>query len=136
MYISFIINQFDFRVFCAQNSERKRETSHMYRFPYRSFTVSLLVLSLLVLSLFQFFYSYHQQIKCVSRLVSSAQAGISYLANFIPVANVELPSESKTSWWIPSAVKVIALLNAANNLAVLPVVDYKEFYNQAIDHTG
>ena len=37
-------------------------------------------------------------------------------------------------WWIPTAIKVLALMNAANNLSVPPVIDYAEFYNVSLDH--
>ncbi|XP_013421867.1 probable E3 ubiquitin-protein ligase HECTD2 [Lingula anatina] len=46
----------------------------------------------------------------------------------------DLPPMSKCTWWIPSATKVLALLNAANNVQVPPLVKYTEFYNTTIDH--
>ncbi|XP_035825923.1 probable E3 ubiquitin-protein ligase HECTD2 isoform X2 [Aplysia californica] len=46
----------------------------------------------------------------------------------------DLPPLSKCSWWIPSATKVLALFNAANNLMLPPIVTYTEFYNSTLDH--
>ena len=37
-------------------------------------------------------------------------------------------------WWIPTAIKVLALMNAANNLSIPPLIDYTEFYNVSLDH--
>ena len=37
-------------------------------------------------------------------------------------------------WWIPTAIKVLALMNAANNLSSPSVIDYTEFYNVSLDH--
>ncbi|XP_065882885.1 probable E3 ubiquitin-protein ligase HECTD2 isoform X2 [Dysidea avara] len=47
----------------------------------------------------------------------------------------ELPPPMKCTWWIPSATKVLALLNAANSLHHPPLISYTEFYNTALDHT-
>ncbi|XP_043912584.1 probable E3 ubiquitin-protein ligase HECTD2 [Protopterus annectens] len=46
----------------------------------------------------------------------------------------ELPPMAKCSWWIPSAVRILALLNAANSLSSPPVIAYTEFYNSTLDH--
>ena len=45
-----------------------------------------------------------------------------------PPADKSLPPLSKSRWWIPTATKVLALINAANNIAP-PTLDYTEFYN-------
>ena len=45
-----------------------------------------------------------------------------------PPADKSLPPLSKSRWWIPTATKVLALINAANNI-VPPTLDYTEFYN-------
>ena len=37
-------------------------------------------------------------------------------------------------WWIPTAIKVLALMNAANNLAAPHIIDYTEFNNVSLDH--
>ncbi|XP_041922095.1 probable E3 ubiquitin-protein ligase HECTD2 isoform X1 [Alosa sapidissima] len=46
----------------------------------------------------------------------------------------DLPPISKCSWWIPSATRVLALLNAANSLSSTPMLLYTDFYNMALDH--
>ncbi|XP_072158067.1 probable E3 ubiquitin-protein ligase HECTD2, partial [Bemisia tabaci] len=51
-----------------------------------------------------------------------------------PPADKSLPSLSKSRWWIPAATKVLALIYAASNLTVPPMLDYTEFYNSALDH--
>ncbi|XP_063048048.1 probable E3 ubiquitin-protein ligase HECTD2 [Engraulis encrasicolus] len=51
-----------------------------------------------------------------------------------PAAPDDLPPISKCSWWIPSATRVLALLNAANSLSSPPIVSYTDFYNIALDH--
>ncbi|XP_027695624.1 probable E3 ubiquitin-protein ligase HECTD2 [Vombatus ursinus] len=51
-----------------------------------------------------------------------------------PAKPEEFPPMTKCSWWIPSAAKVLALLNAANDLAHLPVIPYTDFYNSTLDH--
>ncbi|XP_076467951.1 putative E3 ubiquitin-protein ligase HECTD2 [Babylonia areolata] len=61
------------------------------------------------------------------------------LHNFIacrlfPPKPEDLPPNAKCSWWIPCATKVMALLNAANNLAAVPLVSHSDFYNSTLDH--
>ncbi|KAL2083351.1 hypothetical protein ACEWY4_021124 [Coilia grayii] len=51
-----------------------------------------------------------------------------------PATPDDLPPISKCSWWIPSATRVLALLNAANSLSTPPIVAYTDFYNIALDH--
>jgi E3 ubiquitin-protein ligase HECTD2 len=46
-----------------------------------------------------------------------------------PPADKSLPPLSKSRWWIPTATKVLALVNAANNLKQPSMLDYTEFYN-------
>ncbi|ESN94683.1 hypothetical protein HELRODRAFT_68680, partial [Helobdella robusta] len=46
----------------------------------------------------------------------------------------DLPPKSKCLWWIPSATKILALLNAASNLATPQLMNYQEFYNPSLDH--
>ncbi|KAK7482010.1 hypothetical protein BaRGS_00026702 [Batillaria attramentaria] len=61
------------------------------------------------------------------------------LHNFIacrlfPPKPEDLPPLAKCSWWIPSATKVMALLNAANNLSSPALVSHIDFYNSTLDH--
>ncbi|XP_058154748.1 probable E3 ubiquitin-protein ligase HECTD2 [Dasypus novemcinctus] len=51
-----------------------------------------------------------------------------------PAKPEEFPPITKCSWWIPSASKVLALLNTANNLVHLPLIPYTDFYNSTLDH--
>ena len=51
-----------------------------------------------------------------------------------PPADKSLPPLSKSRWWIPTATKVLALLNAANNIGGPQLVEYTEFYNVSLDH--
>ncbi|XP_011918607.1 PREDICTED: probable E3 ubiquitin-protein ligase HECTD2 [Cercocebus atys] len=51
-----------------------------------------------------------------------------------PAKPEEFPPLTKCSWWIPSAAKVLALLNTANNLVHLPLIPYTDFYNSTLDH--
>ncbi|XP_023977122.1 probable E3 ubiquitin-protein ligase HECTD2 isoform X3 [Physeter macrocephalus] len=51
-----------------------------------------------------------------------------------PAKPEEFPPISKCSWWIPSASKVLALLNTANNLVHPPLIPYTDFYNSTLDH--
>eukprot|EP00095_Tigriopus_kingsejongensis_P012673 maker-scaffold22_size673200-snap-gene-2.20 protein:Tk12673 transcript:maker-scaffold22_size673200-snap-gene-2.20-mRNA-1 annotation:"e3 ubiquitin-protein ligase hectd2" len=51
-----------------------------------------------------------------------------------PPADKSLPPLSKSRWWIPTATKVLALVNASNNLRLPASVDYTEFYNMSLDH--
>uniref|UniRef100_A0A4W3K454 HECT-type E3 ubiquitin transferase n=1 Tax=Callorhinchus milii TaxID=7868 RepID=A0A4W3K454_CALMI len=46
----------------------------------------------------------------------------------------ELPPMAKCTWWIPSATRVLALLNAANSLANPPIIPFVELYNSTLDH--
>ncbi|XP_060602267.1 probable E3 ubiquitin-protein ligase HECTD2 isoform X2 [Ruditapes philippinarum] len=67
------------------------------------------------------------------------QALLERLNSFIsirlfPPKPQDLPPMVKCSWWIPSSTKVMALLNAANNLCQPPVVSHMEFYNMALDN--
>ncbi|XP_072827697.1 probable E3 ubiquitin-protein ligase HECTD2 isoform X2 [Vicugna pacos] len=51
-----------------------------------------------------------------------------------PAKPEEFPPISKCSWWIPSASKVLALLNSANSLVHPPLIPYTDFYNSTLDH--
>ncbi|GLH08102.1 E3 ubiquitin-protein ligase Smurf1 [Gryllus bimaculatus] len=51
-----------------------------------------------------------------------------------PPADKSLPPLSKSRWWIPTATKALALINAANNSSNPPLLDYAEFYNSSLDH--
>ncbi|XP_029410199.1 probable E3 ubiquitin-protein ligase HECTD2 isoform X3 [Nannospalax galili] len=51
-----------------------------------------------------------------------------------PAKPEEFPPITKCSWWIPSASKVLALLNTANSLVHPPLVPYTDFYNSTLDH--
>ncbi|XP_024215638.1 probable E3 ubiquitin-protein ligase HECTD2 isoform X1 [Halyomorpha halys] len=51
-----------------------------------------------------------------------------------PPGDKSLPPLNKTRWWIPTATKTLALINAANNASSPPLLDYTEFYNSALDH--
>lgn len=71
--------------------------------------------------------------------VNTFKGLITRVQQFISVrlfpANInDLPSEEKCTWWIPSAVKVLALLNASNWLFTPPLVNHTYFYNQSLDH--
>ncbi|XP_048746194.2 probable E3 ubiquitin-protein ligase HECTD2 isoform X2 [Ostrea edulis] len=64
---------------------------------------------------------------------------IKRLQNFIsirlfPPKPQDLPPMVKCTWWIPSATKVLALFNAANNLTSPTTVQYTDFYNPMLDH--
>ena len=52
-----------------------------------------------------------------------------------PPADKSLPPLSKSRWWIPTATKVLALINAANNI-VPATLDYTEFYNISLGEEG
>ncbi|CDQ61417.1 unnamed protein product [Oncorhynchus mykiss] len=52
-----------------------------------------------------------------------------------PVKAEELPPMAKCSWWIPSATKVLSLLNAANIISSTPILPFVDFYNPTLDHT-
>ncbi len=71
--------------------------------------------------------------------VEKIQSMIQVLLQFVtirqfPPADRSLPPLSKSRWWIPTATKVLALINAANNLKSQPMIDYTEFYNISLDH--
>ncbi|XP_028651296.1 probable E3 ubiquitin-protein ligase HECTD2 [Erpetoichthys calabaricus] len=51
-----------------------------------------------------------------------------------PAKPDELPPLAKCAWWIPSATKVLALLNAANSLSNPAIIPYTDFYNLTLDH--
>ncbi|XP_069609566.1 probable E3 ubiquitin-protein ligase HECTD2 isoform X1 [Ranitomeya imitator] len=51
-----------------------------------------------------------------------------------PAKPEEFPPLAKCTWWIPSATKVLALLNAANALCNPPLIPYTDFYNSTLDH--
>uniref|UniRef100_A0A6I8PPS1 Probable E3 ubiquitin-protein ligase HECTD2 n=1 Tax=Xenopus tropicalis TaxID=8364 RepID=A0A6I8PPS1_XENTR len=51
-----------------------------------------------------------------------------------PAKPEEFPPLAKCTWWIPSATKVLALLNAANTLSNPPLIPYTDFYNSTLDH--
>ncbi|XP_066277457.1 probable E3 ubiquitin-protein ligase HECTD2 isoform X2 [Branchiostoma lanceolatum] len=51
-----------------------------------------------------------------------------------PPKQDELPPLAKCGWWIPSATKVLALFNAANNICVPMKIPHNHFYNSALDH--
>ncbi|TSK14623.1 putative E3 ubiquitin-protein ligase HECTD2 [Bagarius yarrelli] len=51
-----------------------------------------------------------------------------------PAKPEELPPMAKCSWWIPSATKVLSLLNAANSISPSPIIPFSDFYNLTLDH--
>ncbi|XP_042816676.1 probable E3 ubiquitin-protein ligase HECTD2 isoform X6 [Panthera tigris] len=51
-----------------------------------------------------------------------------------PAKPEEFPPITKCSWWIPSASKVLSLLNTANSLVHPPLIPYTDFYNSTLDH--
>ncbi|XP_056325528.1 probable E3 ubiquitin-protein ligase HECTD2 isoform X2 [Danio aesculapii] len=51
-----------------------------------------------------------------------------------PTKPEELPPMAKCSWWIPSATKVLSLLNAANSISSAPIIPFTDFYNLTLDH--
>ncbi|CAI9733271.1 probable E3 ubiquitin-protein ligase HECTD2 [Octopus vulgaris] len=66
------------------------------------------------------------------------KAILSKINNFItwkifPPKFNDLPHPSKCTWWVPSAVKVLALLNAANNLVKPFIVPFEDFYNDHLE---
>nr|XP_042904341.1 probable E3 ubiquitin-protein ligase HECTD2 [Parasteatoda tepidariorum] len=56
------------------------------------------------------------------------------IREFPPANGHKLPSISKSRWWIPSATRVLALINTANNRNNPNLISYTEFYNSALDH--
>ncbi|XP_063077601.1 probable E3 ubiquitin-protein ligase HECTD2 [Engraulis encrasicolus] len=71
--------------------------------------------------------------KRFKQLVERLQLFIS--TRLFPARPDELPPMAKCSWWIPAAVKVLSLLNAANSIAVAPILPFADFYNTTLDHT-
>ncbi|XP_025415206.1 probable E3 ubiquitin-protein ligase HECTD2 [Sipha flava] len=63
-------------------------------------------------------------IRCIMQFITSRQ--------FSP-NDKSLPPLAKTLWWIPSATKNLALINAANNLGP-EMLHFTELYNSALDH--
>ncbi|GAB1604382.1 probable E3 ubiquitin-protein ligase HECTD2 [Argonauta hians] len=66
------------------------------------------------------------------------KAILSKIKNFItwkifPPKLNDLPHPSKCTWWVPSAVKVLALINAANNLVKPCMVPFEDFYNEHLE---
>ncbi|KAL5021403.1 hypothetical protein ScPMuIL_000558 [Solemya velum] len=60
------------------------------------------------------------------------------LQNFVslrlfPPKAQDLPPLSRCTWWIPSATKVMALMNAANKVSSPAIVMYTDFYNSTLD---
>ncbi|XP_015194984.1 probable E3 ubiquitin-protein ligase HECTD2 [Lepisosteus oculatus] len=51
-----------------------------------------------------------------------------------PAKPDELPSMVKCAWWIPSATRVLSLLNAANTISNPPLIPFTDFYNSSLDH--
>ncbi|KTG00093.1 hypothetical protein cypCar_00031331 [Cyprinus carpio] len=51
-----------------------------------------------------------------------------------PAKPEELPPMAKCSWWIPSATKVLSLLNAANTISSPPIIPFTDLYNLTLDH--
>ncbi|XP_041426947.1 probable E3 ubiquitin-protein ligase HECTD2 isoform X2 [Xenopus laevis] len=51
-----------------------------------------------------------------------------------PAKPEEFPPLAKCTWWISSATKVLALLDAANTLCNPPLIPYTDFYNSTLDH--
>nr|CAB3252467.1 probable E3 ubiquitin-protein ligase HECTD2 [Phallusia mammillata] len=51
-----------------------------------------------------------------------------------PGQSDDLPPMTNCGWWIPSAVKVLSLMNNSNNLVKPRLVSYREFYNHTLDH--
>ncbi|KAH9524841.1 putative E3 ubiquitin-protein ligase HTD2 [Bulinus truncatus] len=85
-------------------------------------------------------HDHHYLVHWIKRLPSERFAAvIERIHNFIsvrlfPPNSGELPPMAKCSWWIPSATKVLALFNAANNLVLPSLVQYTDFYNSTLDH--
>ncbi|XP_021361218.1 probable E3 ubiquitin-protein ligase HECTD2 isoform X1 [Mizuhopecten yessoensis] len=55
------------------------------------------------------------------------------IQRLFPTKPQDLPPLAKCTWWIPSATKVMALLNAANNLSSPLLVPIADFYNSSLD---
>ncbi|GFY77850.1 probable E3 ubiquitin-protein ligase HECTD2 [Trichonephila inaurata madagascariensis] len=56
------------------------------------------------------------------------------IREFPPANGHKLPSISKSRWWIPSATRLLALINTANSRNSPNLIPYTEFYNSALDH--
>ncbi|GIY20830.1 probable E3 ubiquitin-protein ligase HECTD2 [Caerostris darwini] len=56
------------------------------------------------------------------------------IREFPPANGHKLPSISKSRWWIPSATRLLALMNTANSRHSPNLIPYTEFYNSALDH--
>lgn len=84
-------------------------------------------------------HEHHYLVHWLRKLESARfKAVIRRLHSFIstrlfPTRPAELPPISKSSWWIPSAIKTLALLNAANDLGHKPTVSFTNFYNPTLD---
>ncbi|KAJ1521334.1 hypothetical protein ONE63_003010 [Megalurothrips usitatus] len=48
--------------------------------------------------------------------------------------NHMLPEEGKLKWWIPTAARMLAFINAANNGCRPPLLHFSELYHEALDH--
>ncbi|WAR21788.1 HECD2-like protein, partial [Mya arenaria] len=85
-------------------------------------------------------HDHHFLVYWLRKLTSNRmQALLERLNSFIsirlfPPKPQDLPSMAKCTWWIPSCTKVMALLNAANNLCVPHLVSHIDFYNMALDN--
>ncbi|PVD29768.1 hypothetical protein C0Q70_09025, partial [Pomacea canaliculata] len=86
-------------------------------------------------------HDHHFLVHWIKQLQKDRFRGIlERLHNFIacrlfPPNPEDLPSLGKCTWWIPSATKVMALFNAANNLtSPVPLVPHTDFYNSTLDH--
>ncbi|KAL3864357.1 hypothetical protein ACJMK2_006047 [Sinanodonta woodiana] len=84
-------------------------------------------------------HDHHYMVFWLRKLrVDKFQTILERLQSFIsmrlfPTKPHDLPPMEKSGWWIPSATKVLALLNAANNLASPALASYTEFYNNTLD---
>lgn len=56
------------------------------------------------------------------------------IREFPPANGLKLPPATKSRWWIPSAIRVLALLHASNFKVYPSLISYTEFYNSALDH--
>ncbi|XP_052132072.1 probable E3 ubiquitin-protein ligase HECTD2 isoform X1 [Frankliniella occidentalis] len=45
-----------------------------------------------------------------------------------------LPEPNKIKWWIPTAARMLAFINAANNSCRPPLLHFSELYHEALDH--
>ncbi|CAL8258970.1 unnamed protein product [Lota lota] len=51
----------------------------------------------------------------------------------VPCDEDELPPPAKTSWWIPTATKILSLLNAANSVSSPAIMSFTEFYSLTLE---